>query len=64
MDDCRTKVCDLNGKQLGRLKSETKHRHRLMLSTAAWSGDESVIFTAGWDKTVIAWAQPKRGSAN
>ena len=25
MDDSRTKVCDLSGKQLGRLKSESKH---------------------------------------
>jgi hypothetical protein len=31
MDDCRTKVCDLNGKQLGRLKSETKHVKRFFI---------------------------------
>lgn len=27
-----------------------------MLTSAAWSVDESVIFTAGFDRTVIAWA--------
>lgn len=28
-----------------------------MLTSAAWSNDESVVFTAGFDRTVIAWAK-------
>jgi len=60
LDDSRTKVCDVNGKELGRLKSESKRRQRLMMTSATWSSDETVIFTTGFDKLVVAWGKPKR----
>jgi len=57
-DDVRTKICDMNSRQLGRLKSDMRNGHRLMLSSTAWSNDESVLFTTGFDRSVIAWARP------
>eukprot|EP01118_Nematostelium_gracile_P014843 TRINITY_DN5863_c0_g1_i2.p1 TRINITY_DN5863_c0_g1~~TRINITY_DN5863_c0_g1_i2.p1 ORF type:complete len:507 (-),score=121.82 TRINITY_DN5863_c0_g1_i2:30-1550(-) len=56
-DDMRTNITNLNGRQVGRLKSES-NRQRSMLSGTAWSNDESVIFTTGFDRNVTAWAAP------
>ena len=30
-----------------------------MVTCTAWSIDESVVFTAGFDRTVIAWGKPR-----
>jgi len=58
LDDSRTKIAEPNGKVLARLLS--KHHSHLIVTSAAWSNDESVIFTGGFDKAVIAWAKPKK----
>jgi len=65
LDDVRTKVVEINnGRQYGRLKSDMRNGHKLMLSGTAWSNDESVIFTTGFDRSVIAWAKPVTKETN
>jgi len=61
LDDGRTKVADFTGKQMGTLQKHDKKK--VMVSSAAWSHDESVIFTTGFDCCVVAWGS-KQGNSS
>jgi WD40 repeat protein len=45
---------DIEGNVSAKLKQTPKHRLPLM-SAAAWSQDESVLFSGGFDKSIKLW---------
>eukprot|EP00753_Platysulcus_tardus_P011022 PLAT324.1.p1 GENE.PLAT324.1~~PLAT324.1.p1 ORF type:complete len:488 (+),score=145.14 PLAT324.1:65-1528(+) len=53
----QTCVYDLRGNRKALLQSalEEGSGHRLMVCSAAWSPDESQLFTAGLDQRILAW---------
>lgn len=55
-DDKRSSIYDINAVRKGKFYHYEKCGHKSMVTSAAWSSDESVIFTAGFDRRVIAWA--------
>eukprot|EP01112_Ceratiomyxa_fruticulosa_P022460 TRINITY_DN8219_c0_g1_i1.p1 TRINITY_DN8219_c0_g1~~TRINITY_DN8219_c0_g1_i1.p1 ORF type:complete len:585 (-),score=79.76 TRINITY_DN8219_c0_g1_i1:241-1995(-) len=57
LDDKRTVMYDINGVRKGKLVNEEKRGHKMMVSSACFSADESVIYTTSFDRRVIAWAR-------
>lgn len=55
-DGKRSSIYDINGGRVGKFFHYEKSGHKSMVSSAAWSQDESVIFTAGFDRRVVAWS--------
>eukprot|EP00026_Physarum_polycephalum_P005220 Phypoly_transcript_05250.p1 GENE.Phypoly_transcript_05250~~Phypoly_transcript_05250.p1 ORF type:complete len:568 (+),score=73.36 Phypoly_transcript_05250:170-1873(+) len=54
-DGKRSSIYDINGGRVGKFYHYEKSGHKSMVTSAAWSQDESVIFTAGFDRRVVAW---------
>jgi WD40 repeat protein len=64
-DNRKTKICNLAGKKLASVPSEhqsTGHKHTI--NACAWSADESVLFTASFDRVVYGWCEPRATSAS
>lgn len=59
MDDKRTKLCDISGNRLGNLRSHDKGGHTAMITSTAWSNDESVVYTSSFSYggSVVAWTK-------
>eukprot|EP01113_Clastostelium_recurvatum_P025199 TRINITY_DN3030_c0_g1_i1.p1 TRINITY_DN3030_c0_g1~~TRINITY_DN3030_c0_g1_i1.p1 ORF type:complete len:568 (-),score=87.55 TRINITY_DN3030_c0_g1_i1:29-1732(-) len=57
LDDRHTLVYDTAGNIKGKLQHQGKLGHKMMVGSAVWSADESVIFTTGFDRRVLAWAR-------
>jgi WD40 repeat protein len=55
-EDKRTRVFDLSGAKRAKMRSEDKLGHRAAVTCAAWSNDESVLFSGSWDRSVQAWS--------
>eukprot|EP01132_Coremiostelium_polycephalum_P003174 gene3174-3973_t len=49
-DDGRISVYDVNGNRKGKMRDQYKYGHKLMASSTAWSYDDSVIFSSGFDR--------------
>ncbi len=58
LDDRHTKICDLTGTRIGQLKSQVSEGHRTAITSTCWAVDESIIYTASFDRyrSVIAWS--------
>jgi len=56
-DERRATIFDVNGVCRGKLHHQEKFGHKYMISSTAWSSDESVVYTTGFDRKVIAWAK-------
>ena len=59
MDDRRTKLCDTTGNRLGNVRSHDKGGHTAMITSTAWSNDESVVYTSSFSRagSIIAWTK-------
>jgi WD40 repeat protein len=55
-EEGRSLIYDLNGVCKGKLHQDKK-RHKYMVTSTTWSSDESVVYTTGFDRKVIAWAR-------
>lgn len=62
LDDGKSKVCDLQGRKLGQLATETKSAHRLSTTASCWSLDESVLVVTSFDRLVSLWCEPQTSS--
>ncbi|KYQ94284.1 hypothetical protein DLAC_04584 [Tieghemostelium lacteum] len=54
-DDGRISVYDIYGHRRGKLRDQYKYGHKSLASSTAWSLDDSVIYSCGFDRKVIAW---------
>jgi WD40 repeat protein len=62
-EDKRTRVFDLTGAKRAKMRSEDKLGHRAAVTCAAWSNDESVLFSGSWDRSVQAWSSASATSS-
>lgn len=55
LDDLRVRIFDLNGKVIGHMPQNFK-LHKLCPTSTAWSNDQSVVFSVGFDAQINAMA--------
>ncbi|KAN0000468.1 hypothetical protein ACTFIZ_000901 [Dictyostelium cf. discoideum] len=55
-DDGRISVYDIYGNRKGKMRDQYKYGHKQMATSTSWSFDDSVIFSAGFDRKAICWA--------
>ncbi|KAF2076037.1 hypothetical protein CYY_002651 [Polysphondylium violaceum] len=55
-DDGRVSVYNIYGNRKGKMRDQYKYGHKCMATATAWSSDDSVIFSSGFDRKTISWA--------
>lgn len=58
LDNRHTKICELMGSRVGQLNSHEPEGHRMAITSAVWSADESIVYTSSFDRyrSVLAWS--------
>lgn len=58
-DNRHIRLFDMNGQRMARLPRTSRHGHRRMVSSVAWSPDESGncnLFSSSFDKRILGWS--------